>query len=195
MKIESEHPLKKYSEKEKIAYLSIVATLVLADNNIADEEISNIRSLCKDIELSDEGIAKIISVTENPDTAPINEFIDVMRSSDLKYTLLCDMYFLAYADNKVELYELKHINDIGYKLNLSREQIYVIKRYVDAMMEAGKAEKSAEMKDLGNEVSSSLEAAMVPIEAVSLEVSIFSVAADVGKSGYLGVKNLFKKIF
>lgn len=219
MSQEQEHPLKKYSEKEKVAYLSIVATLVSADGEVSDKEIANIRALCKAVDLSAEGIGKIIAVAENPNTAPINQYINDLKSSELRFTLLTDMWFLAYADEKLETSEINHINEIGSKLNVSQEQIAALKKYVDAVIKASKAGEGANMKDLGGDVAATLAATGIPLGAVAVSGTVFGLSAAgitsglaalglgfgmatgigavavIGVGSYFAVKWLWKKIF
>ena len=84
---EKNHQLLHYSNDEKKAYLCIVASLASADKNVSDEEISNLRKLCKTVGLDARSLGEVLSTAESPQSAPIKAYIDQLVDSDLRFTL------------------------------------------------------------------------------------------------------------
>ena len=59
------HPLENYPENEQVAYLSILAAVCYVDKVFEDEEKQQLDVLLKQLEVSDEGKAKIYSAIFN----------------------------------------------------------------------------------------------------------------------------------
>lgn len=185
MKKENKHPLINSSENEKIAYLSIVASIASADNNVSSEEIDNLLKLGDQVNLTSDGVGKIIAAAKDPNSAPIKQYISELKNSELKFTLIADMYFLGYADDKMTKDEISEIKSISNKLNVKSDQVEAIAKYVKAMIDQakGKIEGKETLKNVGSEVAGSLAAAGVPLGAVAVSGSVFGLSAAGMTSG------------
>jgi len=216
---QQEHPLKKYTENEKIAYLSVVAVIITADKQVSDDEILKIRNLCKTVDLSPDGIGKIISVAENPKNAPINDYIQNLKKSELKFTLITDMFFIAFADEVLTDDEISTIFNIAKQLNVKDEQVTAIRKYVETLIKLEKSKENApKIKEVTGDAVAGLAAVGVPVGAVAISGTVFGlsaagitsglaalgmglgmasgigVVAVIGVASYFGVKWLWKKI-
>ena len=185
MEKEQKHPLLKATDKEKVAYLSIVATIAAADRNVSSDEIDNLLKLGEQVKISSDGLGKIISAAKEPNSAPIKEYIAELKSSELRFTLVADMYFLGYADDKLTKDEIDEIKKISQQLNVKNEQVEAIAKYVKAMIDQakGKIEGKETLKNVGSEVAGSLAAAGVPLGAVAVSGSVFGLSAAGMTSG------------
>lgn len=219
MSKEKEHPLTNYSESDKEAYLSIAALVVSADKEVSDQEINNIRNLCKKVNLSIHGIAKIISISENPEESDIEGSLEILRGSELRYTLIIDMFLIAYSDDKVTKDERELIFSIADNLKISRSQVESMRNYVAALIKLQKSKgKQVNTKDLIGEAISNMASVGIPVSAVAASGSVIGlsaagitsglaalglglgmvgglgVVAGLGAASYFGVKFLWNKI-
>jgi uncharacterized tellurite resistance protein B-like protein len=185
MEKEQKHPLLKATDNEKVAYLSIVATIAAADGNISSDEIDNLIKLGEQVKISSDGLGKIISAAKEPNSAPIKKYIEELKSSELRFTLIADMYFLGYADDELTKDEIDEIKKISEQLNVKNEQVEAIAKYVKAMIDQakGKIKGKETLKNVGSEVAGSLAAAGVPLGAVAVSGSVFGLSAAGMTSG------------
>jgi len=185
MEKDKKHPLLDAIEEEKVAYLSIVGAIATADGNITSNEIDNLLKLGEQVKISSEGLGKIIAAAKNPNEAPIDRYIAELKDSKLRFTLIADMYFLGYADDKLTQSEIDEIKLISKKLNVTNQQVEAIAKYVKAMTDQakGKIEGEEALKNVGSDVAGSLAAAGVPLGAVAVSGSVFGLSAAGMTSG------------
>lgn len=213
------HPLLDYPEVERVDYLSIVASLAAADGKITDNEISKIREFCETIEIGDIGISLIIAAVENPSVVDLHTILPRLAQTDLKFTLLADMLFMAHADGICCTDEQKEINKIAAMLQIAPEQIEVVNKYVETVLEAASKKRKhsdADWKRIGSDIASLLASAGVPLGAVAIAGTVFGkgitsglaalgmglgvttglgVAVSLGVGSYFGVRWLCNKLF
>jgi len=212
------HPLYYYSEEEKVDYLMIIASVSSADGEVSDEEILKLREICKSVELSSKSIGNVIAAAEGLSDSELTEILDRLKKSDLKFTLLSDMIFLAYVDDDYDEYENQYIEGIAKQLKIKKDQLEAIKKYVNAVRKAQNSKDTKEsLKELGGDVAASLATTGVPIAAVAVSGSVFGlsatgitsglaalgmglgmttgigVVAALGAGSYFGVRWLYKK--
>ncbi len=213
------HPLLDYPEHEKIDYLSLVASIAAADGKVTDDEITQIREFCSQIGIGELGIGMIIAAIEDPSIIDVPNVLARLATTDLKFTLLTDMLFMACADGKFSPDERQEINKIAAELNISQKQITALNQYVTTVIKAQRADgKHADWKQVGAELAGVLASAGVPLGAVvvsgymcGLSVQGISaalialglglglmpgigVAISLGICSYFGVRWLFKKM-
>ena len=185
MEEKQKHPLFSSKEEEKVAYLYIVASIAAIDGSVSSDEINNLIKLAEQVAISSDGLGKIISAAKEPQSAPIKKYIAELRKSDLRYTLVADMFFLGYADDKLTKEEVDEINLISGQLNVKQEQVEAIKKYAKAMVDQakGKVKGKETLKNMGSDIASSLAASGVPLGAVAVSGSVFGLSAAGMTSG------------
>jgi len=217
---ENNHPLSAYADDEKKAYLCVVASLAAVDSDVTDEEISNLRQLCRKVDLSKRSVGEVLATAEEPRTAPIKEYIARLATSDLRFTLLTDMLFLAYADRDYTLEERTEVSRIALELKVTSEQLRAIEDYVKAFLDFKNsgATSSAELKKFSGDVVAGLAATGVPVAAVAVSGSVWGLStagiisgltalglglgvatgigmvAIIGVASYFGVRWLYQKL-
>jgi len=132
---EEKHQLLKYSMDERKAYLCLVASIASADNEVSDEEIINIRELAKKVELDARSMGMVLAAAGDPRTVPIKQCLKLLSESELRFTLITDMLFLAYADNDYAPSEKSVISGFALELRVNSEQLSAIEDYVKAVAE------------------------------------------------------------
>ena len=173
-----DHPLKGYKEDEKVGYLSVVACIAAADGEVVDEEIKALRALAKLVGVSGKGRATVLSAAEDPTSVDVEKHLGKLARSELRFTLLTDLYLIAYADDKLDKSEVREINDLAKKLKIRQDQKTAIKKYAEALHKAKDAEGDEDKwKKLGGDVASGLVSTGVPIAAVAASGSVAGLSA------------------
>lgn len=211
------HPLTAYPHAERVDYLSVLAAIAAADKTVSDEEITHLRQFCESVEIDEVGIGLIIAALEHPAVVDLQMILPRLAQTDLKFTLLTDMLFIAQADGIVCPAEREEINRIAAMLAISPEQIDVVNRYVETVLAAQTTQRpEADWKETGSELAGILASAGVPLSAVAIAGTVFGnglssglaalgmglgvptgvgVAVSLGIGSYFGVRWLVKKLF
>lgn len=162
-----EHPLKNYPEEEKVDYLAVVGSMASVDGEVTDDEIAQLREFCKDAGLSGGAIGRVVASTEAPDNVRVEEVISRLSESDLKFTLLTDLLFLAHADEEVDAEEEDRIDEIAAELNIEQERLEAIRKYVSAVVEARNSDAEKNLGEAAANALANVAGAGVPIGAVA----------------------------
>ena len=181
---DEKHPLFECNENERIDYLCVVASIASVDGNTSDDEILNLRKICKSVKISSKGIGTVIAAAENPVKTDIAKTIKALASSKLRFTLLTDLILLCYADDNYSKKEHKEIERIASKLNIKEDQVVAMENYAKAILKAQKSGNTAEdLTKLGGDVAAGLASAGIPIAAVAVSGSVFGLSAAGMASG------------
>lgn len=117
-----EQGLASYPEDEREAYLGLVASLAGVDGEVSDEEIGKLRELCKRAKLGSQALGEVIGVAEDPSSAPLGEYVERLKTSELRFSLITDLYALAAADDSVSEQEKREIADMAELLGVENAQ-------------------------------------------------------------------------
>lgn len=189
------HPALDLDEAERVDYLSVVASMAFADADADERELGRVRDMCKDLELSPEGVDRVISAATNDHDETIDAALDRLSSSDLRYALLIDALDIAYADDEVVESEAAELEALAQRLGISHVQLAQLRRYV------GVRTDHDETSDEANEqVAKGLAAAGVPAAALGIATLVgapvvagLGAAAALGVGSYMSVRYLFKR--
>ena len=129
------HPARELPEPERIDYLTVVASVVLADQVAAAEEIAQITELCREVGLSDAGREQVLAAAKHPDPAVVDATLARLKTHiELRVSLLTDAIVIAFADGKVAATESRDISRIADALEIESGQIGLIARYVESVI-------------------------------------------------------------
>lgn len=115
------HPLMVYSEEEKVAYLSLIATIFFVDNKFRDEEKELLDELIVRFKISDEGRKRIYSFIAPKNDADNEELLSMLKELNdpiLKYKLIDDLGFAATIDKEFLPEEYEYIFNTAKKLKI-----------------------------------------------------------------------------
>jgi len=188
---QKKHPLEDYPEKEQIAYLSILASVCYADKNFGDKEKHQLDILLEQLNISDEGKAKIYSSVFNlqhEDKLANLEAIQNLSNSELKYTLISDLCLFSLVDTKFTDEEYQYILGIGEVLGITQEQVDAIKSIQENLYKIKDIpSNSKRIKQVIKESASSLAGVGVPIGAIAVSGSYFGLSAAGITAGLAGL--------
>jgi uncharacterized tellurite resistance protein B-like protein len=129
------HPARELPEPERIDYLTIVASVVLADHVADADEIAQITELCHEVGLSDAGREQVLESAKHPEPSVIDATLARLKAHiDLRVSLLTDAIVIAFADGKVAATESSVISRLADALDIESGQIGLIARYVESVI-------------------------------------------------------------
>jgi uncharacterized tellurite resistance protein B-like protein len=135
--------LEGHSDIEKGAYLSAIASLATADRHATEDEVIELNELCEAAGLSSEQKQMVMHATSDLEGTDLNRCLDVLKNSELKYSLIADLMTFAKVDKEYSEAEQKCINKIAKYLGLNDRQ----KEALDNFATAAIQEKQPEVTD------------------------------------------------
>ncbi len=122
--------LEGYSDLEKGAYLGAVAAIAMADHTATEEEVSYIEALCESANLSAEqsSLIKEAASTEVSDD-DLKRCLDVLKTSELRFSLVSDIIAFAEADETYSEEEKKYVEKIAAYLGLNQQQVSLLNQF------------------------------------------------------------------
>ncbi len=125
-----------YSDMEKGAYLGAIASLSTADRTASAEELEYIDALIESAEIS-EGQASLIrhAATSDVADADLERFLEVLKGSELRFSLVSDVIAFAQADNNYTDHEKAKVQEIANYLGVNQEQFSVLDQFTQKAVE------------------------------------------------------------
>jgi uncharacterized tellurite resistance protein B-like protein len=121
--------LEGYSDMEKGAYLGAIASLATADHKASDDEITYIRELSMAANLSPQQQELVTQAATDMTGEDLNRCLDVLKNSQLKYSLVTDLMAFAKADNDYSEAEQQSIHKISDYLGLDNKQYDLLDQF------------------------------------------------------------------
>ena len=132
-----------YSDLEKGAYLGAIASIATADRGASEEEQVYLKALCESAKLSEEQTELITeaAATQISDD-DLKRCLDVLKTSDLRFSLVSDVIAFAQADQSYSEEEKKYVEKITQYLGVTRQQFSLLDEFTKKAVE--EAPKHAE---------------------------------------------------
>lgn len=129
--MENQTILDGYSDAEKGAYISAIASLATADRQASDEELAYLEELSNAANLSDEQRNQVTSAATELSGEALNRSLDILKGSDLKYSLVTDLIAFSKADNDYSESEQQLVHGISQYLGVNQEQFGLLNQVAD----------------------------------------------------------------
>jgi uncharacterized tellurite resistance protein B-like protein len=127
---QQEKLLKDYTETEKAAYLTAIASIASADRSATEEELEFLDALADAAELSPAGKELLREASVEITGDDLKQSLDVLKGSELRFSLLADLVAFAEADQDYSADEKNHITRVANYLNITQEQQSTINQFV-----------------------------------------------------------------
>lgn len=88
-----------FSEQERTDYMMVVASMAGQDGAVTSEEIYAVRQLSLQFVLGPEARGRVMAATATP-PENLDEILERLSQTDLRYSLLLDVAAMAYRDNE-----------------------------------------------------------------------------------------------
>lgn len=123
--------LQNYSEAEKTAYLSVVASLATADRQASPPEVEFLQRLAQQAGLSQDAAQQVLAAAQDANNQSIQQNLDQLKGSDLRFSLITDLISFARADGAYSNDEEAMIGKIANYLDVNSEQKATLENVVD----------------------------------------------------------------
>lgn len=122
--------LKDYPDKERGAYLCAIASIATADHQATPEELDHISELAEAADLNEQQKQIILRAASELEPADLRECLDVLKNSELRFSLVADLIAFAEADGHYSNEEKAVIERISEHLNINKEQYSLLDDFV-----------------------------------------------------------------
>ena len=123
--------LQNYSESEKTAYLSVIASLASADREASAPEVEFLEKLAQSTGLSSGDTQQVLNAAKDSSNESIKQHLDALRGSDLRYSLVTDLISFARADGAYSNDEEAMVNKMSSYLGVNQQQQKALEQVVD----------------------------------------------------------------
>ena len=127
----SEDILQGSSETEKGAYLGAIASIATADRQATPEEIEYLSALASSAGLSTEQKEAVIKAANEISDEDVLRCLDVLKTSDLRYSLVTDVIAFAKTDNNYSSEEQKSVQKMANYLGVNEEQFSLLDHFTE----------------------------------------------------------------
>ncbi|TGE26553.1 TerB family tellurite resistance protein [Hymenobacter metallicola] len=123
--------LQNYSDQEKAAYLSVIASLASADREASAAEVEFLQQLSQSAGLSGGATQQVLSAAKDATNESIKHNLDTLRGSDLRFSLITDLISFARADGAYSNTEEEMVNKMAAYLGINQQQTQALESVVD----------------------------------------------------------------
>lgn len=119
------------SEMEKGAYLGAIASIATADRQATPEEVEYLSALAEAAGLGGEQREAVITAANEINDEDVIRCLDVLKNSDLRFSLVADLIAFAKADNEYSEAEQKNIQKMADYLGVNKEQFSLLDSFAE----------------------------------------------------------------
>jgi uncharacterized tellurite resistance protein B-like protein len=123
--------LQGHSDLEKGAYLGAIASIATADREASEEEIAHIEHLCDAAQLSQQQKEYVVRAATELTGEDLTHCLDVLKNSELRYSLVTDLIAFAKADGNYSGEEEKKVQEIAKYLGVGEKQFSLLDQFTD----------------------------------------------------------------
>ena len=123
--------LKDFPNEEKGAYLGAIASLATADHSATPDEIEFLEKLADSAGVSPDQRQSVIKAATEISGKELSECIQILKGSELRFSLLTDLINFAKSDNHYSDDEKAVIKNMADELNINDEQFSLLDQFVD----------------------------------------------------------------
>ena len=171
----SETILEGYSDHEKGAYLGAIASIATADREASPEELEYIDHLSEAAQLSEKQKQAVQQAATELSGEELNRCLDILKGSELKYSLVTDLMAFAKSDNNYSEKEEENITKISRYLGIDQKQFSLLDQFADESVHQPETTQAQGL--LGGRLGNQLQNA--GINTGSLFKGLISIAAPI----------------
>jgi uncharacterized tellurite resistance protein B-like protein len=128
--------LSDYSDQEKVAYLSAIASIATADRQASDDEIEFLQALCATAYLSEPQQASVLQAARDSSNSQLQSNLNVLQNSQLRFSLITDIISFAKADGQYTAEEESRIQDVARYLGIDQQQYSALSQVAEKVESA-----------------------------------------------------------
>jgi uncharacterized tellurite resistance protein B-like protein len=119
------------TDTEKGAYLGAIASIATADREATPEEVEYISALADAANLSPQQKEAVITAANEISGNDVLRCLDVLKTSDLRFSLVTDLIAFAKADNDYSEEEQKNIQKMADYMGVNKEQFSLLDNFTE----------------------------------------------------------------
>jgi uncharacterized tellurite resistance protein B-like protein len=135
--------LSQYSAAEKTAYLGAIAALATADREASAPEQQFLTALAESAELNPAATQQVLATAADTTNESIAQHLDVLKGTELKYSLIADILSFAKADGKYTPDEQTMLEKMATYLGVSTDQVQALGTVVEQAQQQPAADPAA----------------------------------------------------
>ena len=120
-----------HTDLEKGAYLGAIASIASADRTASEEEIEYLSDLADAADLSERQKQAVIRAATEVSGEDLTRCLDILKNSELKYSLLTDLMAFAKADGEYTDDEKENVDKIAQYLGVNEQQYSLLDEFSD----------------------------------------------------------------
>ena len=133
--------LEGHTDREKGAYLGAIASIATADREASPEELEHMAQLCDAADLSEVQKQSVIRAATELSGDELTRCLDILKDSELRYSLVTDLMAFAKSDNNYSEEEQENIQKIAEYLGVNQQQFSLLDQFAE---KAGSSQASPE---------------------------------------------------
>src|SRR5215204_6212684 len=126
---ENQKILQGHTDREKGAYLGAIASIATADREASQEELEHISGLCDAADLSEQQKQSVIRAATELSGEELTRCLDILKKSELKYSLVTDLLAFAKADSNYSEEEEENVHKIAEYLGVNQQQFSLLDQF------------------------------------------------------------------
>ncbi|RAK64588.1 TerB family tellurite resistance protein [Hymenobacter edaphi] len=182
--MQPEEVFSQYSEPEKTAYLSVIASLATADRQASQPEGEFLSQMAQVMGLSPQSTQQVLQAAQDSTNDTIKTNLDQLRGSNLRYSLVTDLVSFARADGSYANDEEVMVNKISQYLGVNQQQVQTIENVVQQTQQAQVQQPEQAPQGLMDSLGDKLRSVGIPPQAAL--GGLIAVAAPMVLSRVMG---------
>ena len=182
--MQPEDVFNQYSEAEKTAYLSVIASMATADRQASQQEGEFLSQMAQVMGLSPQATQQVAQAAQDSTNESIKANLDALRGSNLRYSLVTDLVSFARADGSYTNDEEAMVNKISQYLGVNQEQVQTIENVVHQTQQAQQQQPDQAPQGLMDTLGDKLRSVGIPPQAAL--GGLIAVAAPMVLSRVMG---------
>jgi uncharacterized tellurite resistance protein B-like protein len=123
--------LEGHTDPEKGAYLGAIASIATADKEASPEELEYITELCESAQLSATQQQAVLRAATELSGDELTRCLDILKKSDLKYSLITDLMAFAKSDSNYSEAEEQNVHKIAQYLQVDEKQFSLLDEFAE----------------------------------------------------------------
>jgi uncharacterized tellurite resistance protein B-like protein len=123
--------LEGYTDTEKGAYLTAIASLATTDRPATEEEVAELITFCEAAELSWSQQKEVLHAASDTTGKDLHQSLDILKDSELKYSLIADLMTFSKTDSENAELDQRNISKIAKYLGINEKQKTALNDFAD----------------------------------------------------------------
>lgn len=139
----SQNILQGSSDMEKGAYLGAIASIATADRQASPEEVEYLSALADSAGLSPQQKDAVLQAASDITGEDVLRCLDVLKTSDLRFSLVTDVIAFAKSDNNYSEEEQKSVQKMADYLGVNQQQYSLLDHFTEKVKDSAATDVNA----------------------------------------------------